>query len=73
MNLTSYKTTESKVVFFKGGAVVLALVDVTLAPPRKAASGTPPLMLHMRVSTVWLRKIDGWQLILNQGTPLAAH
>ena len=43
---------ESKVVFFKGGAVVLALVDVTLAPPRKAASGTPPLMLSMRVSTV---------------------
>jgi Domain of unknown function (DUF4440) len=73
MNLTSYKVKESKVVFFKDGAVVLALVDVTLAPPRKAAPGTPPRMLHMRVSTVWLRKLDGWQIILNQGTPLVVH
>jgi ketosteroid isomerase-like protein len=70
MKLTAYELKESKVTFFKDGAIVVALTDVGLAPPRNAAPGTPPRLLHMRVSTVWLRKLDGWQLILNQGTPL---
>jgi len=70
MKLTTYNLKESKVTFFKGGAIVVGLTDVGLAPPRNAP-GTPPRLIHMRVSTVWLRKLDGWQLILNQGTPLA--
>jgi ketosteroid isomerase-like protein len=71
MKLSTYELKESKVVFFKGGAIVVGLTDVGLAPPPNAAPGTPPRLLHMRISTVWLRKLDGWQLILNQGTPLA--
>lgn len=73
MKLTTYELKESKVIFFKDGAIVVGLTDVGLAPPRNAAPGTPPRLIHMRVSTVWLRKLDGWQLILNQGTPLAGH
>jgi ketosteroid isomerase-like protein len=69
--LTMYESKDSKVVLFRGGAVVTSLTDVDLAPPPSAAADTPPRLLHMRVSTVWLRKLDGWQLILNQGTPLA--
>ncbi|HTX16572.1 MAG TPA: nuclear transport factor 2 family protein [Candidatus Baltobacteraceae bacterium] len=71
MKLTAYNLKESKVTFFKDGALVVAVTDVGLAPPRNGARGTPPRTLHLRVSTVWLRKLDGWQLILNQGTPLA--
>ncbi|MGC2333862.1 MAG: nuclear transport factor 2 family protein [Candidatus Acidiferrales bacterium] len=71
MKLTTYELKESKVTFFKDGAIVVALTDVGLAPPRNAAPGTLSRLLHMRVSTVWLRKLDGWQLVLNQGTPLA--
>jgi ketosteroid isomerase-like protein len=66
MKLTKYDLKESKVTLFKGGAVVVGVTDVGLAGP-------PPRLIHMRVSTVWLRKLDGWQLILNQGTPLAGH
>ena len=71
MKVINYKITESKVVFFKGGAIVLAVDDATVAPSRKTASGSAPRQLHMRISTVWLRKLDGWQIILNQGTSLA--
>jgi ketosteroid isomerase-like protein len=70
LKLTRYELRQSKVTFFKDGAVVVGLTDIGLAPPHNAAPGTPPRLLHMRVSTVWLRKLDGWQLILNQGTPL---
>jgi len=62
MKAISYKMKESKVVFFKGGAIVLAVDDLTVAPSRT---------LHLRISTVWLRKLDGWQIILNQSTSLA--
>ncbi len=71
LKVSTYEIKEPKVVFFDGGAVVTGLIDVGLAPPPSAAAGTPPRLLHMRGSTVWLRKLDGWQLILNQGTPLA--
>jgi ketosteroid isomerase-like protein len=71
MKLTTYDLKESKVTFFKDGAIVVGLTDVGLARSPTAAPGTPPRLLHMRISTVWLRKLDGWQLILNQGTPLA--
>jgi hypothetical protein len=70
LKVTTYELKDAKVVFFDGGAIVTGLIDVGLAPPPSAAAGTPPRLLHMRGSTVWLRKLDGWQLILNQGTPL---
>lgn len=73
LKLTTYELKESKVTFFKDGAIVVGLTDVGLAPLHHAAPGTPPRLIHMRVSTVWLRKLDGWQLILNQGTPLAGR
>lgn len=71
LKVSTYALRDAKVVFFDGGAIVTGLIDVGLAPPPSAAAGTPPRLLHMRGSTVWLRKLDGWQLILNQGTPLA--
>jgi len=71
MKLTTYDLKESKVTFFKDGAIIVGLTDVGLAPPHNAAAGASARLIHMRVSTVWLRKLDGWQLILNQGTPLA--
>jgi Domain of unknown function (DUF4440) len=71
MKFTTYELKGSKVVFFKGGAIVVGLTDVGLAPPRSAPASTPTRILHMRVSAVWLRKLDGWHLILSQGTPLA--
>lgn len=73
MKLTMYQLKDAKVTFFKDGAIVVGLTDVGLASPRHAAAAAPPRLIHMRVSTVWLRKLDGWQLILNQGTPLASH
>jgi ketosteroid isomerase-like protein len=72
MKLTAYEIKESKVTFFKDGAVVVALSEVGLAPARNAPAGAAPRLLRLRVSTVWLRKLEGWQLVLNQGTPLAA-
>jgi hypothetical protein len=69
MKALSYKMKDAKVVFFRGGAIVLAVDDLTVAPPRNAPSGAARL-LHLRISTVWLRKLDGWQIILNQGTSL---
>lgn len=71
MKLTTYDFKEGKVVFFKDGAIVVGLTDIGLAPPRNARAGASSRLIRMRVSTVWLRKLDGWQLILNQGTPLA--
>ncbi|MGA3293132.1 MAG: nuclear transport factor 2 family protein [Candidatus Acidiferrales bacterium] len=71
LKLTTYESKDSKVVFFDGGAIVSGLTDVGLAPPPTAPADTPPRLLHMRVSTVWIQTPSGLQLILNQGTPLA--
>ena len=70
MKALSYRMKDAKVVFFRGGAIVLAVDDLTVAPPRNAPAGASPRVLHSRISTVWLRKLDGWQIILNQGTSL---
>jgi len=64
MKALSYKMKDAKVVPFRGGAIVLAVDDLTVAPSRT---------LHLRISTVWLRKLDGWQIILNQSTSLASE
>jgi hypothetical protein len=70
MKFTAYDLKDSKVIFFKDGAIVVGLADIGLAPPH-GADGASPRLLHMRISGVWLRKLDGWQLILSQDTPLA--
>ena len=65
--ITTYEIKEAKVVFFDGGAIVSGMQDVTLAP---RAPGGQPFEVQMRVSSVWVPKPAGWQLILNQGTPI---
>ncbi len=67
--ITKYEIKNPKVVFFDGGAVVSGLEDVALAP---RVAGAQPLEVQMRVSAVWVAKPGGWQLILNQGTPIQA-
>jgi len=67
MKFTSYELKNAKVVFFKDGAVLVGVADLGLASSHGA-----PHKLHLRVSSVWLRKLDGWQLILSQDTPLGA-
>jgi len=67
--ITTYEIKESKVVFFDGGAIVSGVQDVTLAP---RGPGGQPFSVQMRVSAVWVAKPAGWQLILNQGTPIQA-
>lgn len=71
LKLTAYDLKDHKVLIFPGGAIVSGLTDVGLAPPSGAVNGAVPRMLHMRVSTVWVRNANGsLQLVLNQGTPL---
>jgi hypothetical protein len=67
MKLSTYQLNDHKVVLFDGGAIVNGMVDVGLVPP----NGGEPRLLHMRNSSVWVHKPAGWQLILNQGTPVA--
>lgn len=71
VKLLKYESEESKVIFFHGGAIVTGVTDIGIAPPANAP-GRQPIMLHMRVSTVWVRTHAGWQLLLNQGTPITA-
>jgi ketosteroid isomerase-like protein len=67
--ITNYEIKNARVVFFDGGAILSGVQDVALAP-REA--GAQPLQVQMRVSSVWVPKPRGWQLILNQGTPIQA-
>jgi hypothetical protein len=71
MKITTYDSTDSKVLFFDGGAVISMLTDVVVAP-RSGAAGAQPFRVHMRVSSVWVAKPASWQLILIQGTPISA-
>jgi hypothetical protein len=67
LKVSTYQMKDAKVMFFDGGAVVSGPTDIELVLP----GGAPPRMLHLRVSTVWLAKPTGWQVVLNQGTPIA--
>ena len=67
LKVSTYQMNDGKVVFFDGGAVVSGPTDIGLVLP----GGAPPRMLHLRISTVWLAKPSGWQIVLNQGTPIA--
>ena len=67
LKVSTYQMNDGQVVFFDGGAVVSGPTDIGLVSPH----GAPPRLLHLRVSTVWVAKPTGWQVILNQGTPIA--
>lgn len=70
MKFSAYDLKESKVIFFKDGAIIVGAADIGFAPSHDATAA--PHLLHMRISSVWLRKLDGWQLIVSQDTPLGA-
>jgi uncharacterized protein (TIGR02246 family) len=65
--IRSFEISEPQVVVFGGGAIVSGLEDIVLAP---RAAGEQPLKVEMRVSGVWVARPGGWQLILNQSTPV---
>jgi uncharacterized protein (TIGR02246 family) len=65
--ISSFEITDPRVVFFDGGAVVSGVEDIVLAP---RATGEEPRKVQMRVSAVWVARPGGWQLILNQSTPV---
>jgi len=65
--IRSFEITDPKVIFFDGGAIVSSVEDIVLAP---GAPGEQPLKVQMRVSGVWVARPAGWQLILNQSTPV---
>lgn len=65
--IKSFDIADPKVVFFEGGAIASGVEDIVLAP---GAAGEQPRKVEMRVSGVWVAKPGGWQLILQQSTPL---
>lgn len=65
--ISSFEISNPKVVFFEVGAIVSGVEDIVLAP---RAAAEQPLKVQMRVSGVWVARPGGWQLILNQSTPL---
>ena len=65
--ISSFAITDPKVVFFEGGAIVSGVEDIVLGA---AAAGEQPPKVQMRVSGVWVARPGGWQLILQQSTPL---
>ncbi len=69
MKVTEFKSTSPEVILFNGGAIVSSVADWGMLPPRGAANAKP-MVLHMRISQVWVRTASGWQLILEQDTGL---
>ncbi len=67
---SGYELKDPKVVFFDGGAIVSGLVDITFRPRQGAT--TPPVVIHMRGSSVWVKSAAGWRLLLDQDTTLQA-
>jgi ketosteroid isomerase-like protein len=65
--ISSFEISDPKVVFFEGGAIISGIEDIVLGP---RAAGEQPRKVRMRVSGVWVAKSGGWQLILQQSTPL---
>ena len=67
--ISSFAITDPKVVFFKGGAIVSGVEEIVLAA---ASTGEQPRKVQMHVSGVWVARTGGWQLILQQSTPIQA-
>jgi len=68
MAFSSYELKDPKVILFNGGAIVSGLVDIGFKVP----AGSPPRVIHMRGSSVWLQTAAGWKLQLDQDTSIAA-
>jgi ketosteroid isomerase-like protein len=70
MAFSMYDLKDPKIIIFNGGAIVSGLVDLAFkAPP---GSATPPRVIHMRGSSVWVQAASGWKLILDQDTSITA-
>jgi hypothetical protein len=69
MKVTEFKSTSPVVISFSGGAIVTSLADWGMLPPR-GAMNAKPMVLHMRISQVWVHTVSGWQMILEQDTGL---
>lgn len=65
--IKSFEIANPKVVFFDGGAIVSGVENIVLG---SGAAGEEPREVQMRVSGVWVARLGGWQLILQQSTPL---
>lgn len=70
MKVTSWDMKSPEVMLFNGGAIVTGLSDWTMEPPPGSASATP-MVLHLRVSQIWVHTSKGWQLILDQDTAVS--
>lgn len=68
-DINKFESKDLKATLFDGGAVVTALAEVGMVP-RPGVTGMAPLTVHMRIAAVWVATSKGWQLILQQGTPL---
>lgn len=69
LKIASYQAGDPKIVYFRGGAIISAVTDVGLASP----DGGPPRVLRMRISSVWIPRLTGWQMILTQATPVQSN
>jgi ketosteroid isomerase-like protein len=69
LKIASYEASDPKIVFFHGGAIISAITDVGLASPK----GGAPRVLRMRISSVWIPRPAGWQMILTQATPVQSN
>lgn len=65
--IRSFEIASPKVVFFDGGAIISGVEIIVLGP---SAVGEQPRKVQLRVSDVWVVRPGGWQLLLNQGTPI---
>jgi hypothetical protein len=69
MKVTEFKSASPQVILFDGGAIVTSVADWGMLPPR-GPKGAKPMVLHMRISQVWVRTAAGWQMVLEQDTTL---
>jgi len=72
MKVSEFKSSSQDVVPFRGGAIVISVIDWGMTPPH-AAPDAHPMVLPMRISDVWVRTGSGWQLLLEQDTTLPQH
>jgi Domain of unknown function (DUF4440) len=69
MKVSEFKSSSQDVVLFRGGAIVISVIDWGMAAP-KGATNAHPMVLPMRISDVWVHTSAGWQLLLEQDTTL---
>lgn len=72
MKVSEFKSHSQDVVLFRGGAIVISVIDWGMTPPN-GAENAHPMVLPMRISDVWIHTSAGWQLLLEQDTTLPQH